>query len=77
MDLPSATNFNDDDDDEQGPNLMEHIEQVKEIFKQIDPSGTRGLNYDEFKTVLTNILQIDFSDEDPEQLDDILHDLDP
>lgn len=66
--LPTNSNFDDEEDDDasQGPNLLEHIEQVREIFKQIDPSGTRGLNYDEFKTVLTDILNIEFDDDDPD-----------
>lgn len=76
MELPGGSQF-DDEDDAQETNLIEHIEQVREIFKQIDPSGTRGLDYAEFRTVLTNILQIDFEDGETEQLDEILADLDP
>ena len=57
--------------------LLQHLEQVKEIFDSIDPSGRRGLNYEQFKTVLVDILKIELDPDDPEQLEGILDDLDP
>jgi len=46
--------------------LLQHLEQVKEIFESIDPSGKRGLNYSQFKTVLVDILKIELDEDDPE-----------
>ena len=63
--------------DEDGTDLAEHLEQVKEIFDSIDPTGKKGLNYTQFKAVLVNILKVELDESDPEQFDGILEELDP
>lgn len=78
MDLPSNSNF-EEGHGEDGPaaSMAEHLAEVAAIFQQYDPAGRRGLNYAEFRTVLTDVLGIDFEGAEAEQLDAIVTDLDP
>ena len=56
---------------------MEHLQQVKEIFDSLDPTGRRGLNYKQFKRVLVDILEMELDADDPTQFEEIVADLDP
>ena len=67
----------DQNPDAEPDELAEHLRQVKQVFDRFDPSGAKGLNYEQFKTVLTDILQIDFDNEDATTLEDICSNLDP
>ena len=54
--------------------LQEHLKEVKRIFEQFDPTGKKGLNYLQFKTVLIDFLDFD---DDEASLQEICSNLDP
>jgi len=36
--------------------LLQHLAQIKEVFEKLDPSGAKGLSYQQFRDVLTKVL---------------------
>ena len=60
-------------------NIESHLQNVKQIFDEIDPTGVQGINYEQFKHILVNILQMEFNEDDPEDssMAEICETLDP